>query len=62
MHKYTIAITRAGLAIGQTGKMPGASRMSIKTLLCWLYMHLWCSMRQDYRVFFITASSILYRL
>jgi len=29
---------RAGLIIGQTGQMPGASRLDIKTLLYWLFI------------------------
>jgi len=29
---------RAELTIGQTGQMPGASRLNIKTLLYWIFM------------------------
>jgi len=38
-------IGRAGVTIGQTGQMPGASRLNIKTLLYWIFMFLGCSPR-----------------
>jgi len=31
---------RAGLTIGQTGQMPGASRLNIKTLVYWFFIFL----------------------
>jgi len=37
--------TRAGLTIGQTGQMPGASRLNIKTLFYWFFMFIGCSPR-----------------
>jgi len=38
-------VARAGLTIAQTGQMPGASRMDIKTLLYWFFVFLGCSPR-----------------
>jgi len=35
----------AGLTIGQTGQMPGASRLNMKTLLYWCFVFLGCSPR-----------------
>ena len=35
-------MTRAGLTIGQTGQMPGALRLNIKTLLYWFFIFLGC--------------------
>jgi len=40
---HNISISRAGLTIGQTGQMPGASRLDIKTLLHWFVIVLGCS-------------------
>ena len=40
-----VALGRAGLTIGQTGQMPGASRLNIKTLLYWFFIFLACSPR-----------------
>ena len=37
--------TRAELTIGQTGQMPGASRLNIKTLFYWFFMFKGCSPR-----------------
>ena len=39
-----VAYIRAGLTIGQTGQIPGASRLIIKTLLYWFFMFLRCSL------------------
>ena len=38
-------IGRAGLTTGQTGQMPGASRLNIKTFLYWIFMFLGYSPR-----------------
>jgi len=36
---------RAGLTIGQTGQLPGASRLEIKTRLYWFFILIGCSPR-----------------
>ena len=41
--KCVILSVRAELIVGQTGQMPGASRLNIKTLLHWFLMFLGCS-------------------
>jgi len=38
---------RAELTIGQTGQMPGASRVNIKILLYWFFRFLGCSPRVE---------------
>jgi len=43
--KITTAERRAGLTIGQTGQMPGASRLNTNTLLYWFFMFLGRSTR-----------------
>jgi len=38
-------VARVGLSIRQTGQMPGASRLNIKTLLFCFFMFLGCTPR-----------------
>jgi len=37
---YSVVVCRGGLTVGQTGQMPGASRLNIKTLFYWFFMFL----------------------
>ena len=51
----------AGLTIGQTGQMPGASRLGIKTLLYWFFIFLDCSPRVKIVELLIIAFGVLVR-
>jgi len=46
-NNISIRTARAGLTIGQTGKMPGASHLNIKTLFYWFSIFLGCSLRVE---------------
>ena len=46
IHKY-LDNSRARLTIGQTGQMPGASHLNMKTLIYWFFMLLGCSPRVE---------------
>jgi len=51
--QQTGAVGRAGLTIGQTGQMPGASRLNIKIVLSWFQVFRLFTTRRNCRAFWL---------